>query len=106
MDENEIELEELPNASKVKTLGLVALVASAFSVVLYFIGLVISIGAALWAITLYKTDIKAYRLAPQSFDPRSYSRLVLGYFWAVLGLVISGIFLVIFAMNYGKDGLN
>jgi hypothetical protein len=106
MSMEEQQLEELPNSRRVRNLGLMAMIAVPMTIVLYVFGLALIIGTAVWAIVLYRKDIAIYRLAPQEYDPKSYSRLTLGYFWAVLGLVLCGLFIVIISVNYGKDGLN
>ena len=73
---------------------------------LLFIGIFISLGTGLLALQLSRQDMLVYKEHKGAFTSSSYTRLVHGRRMAKIGLVITAIWFAVWAVNYGKDGLN
>ena len=74
--EEQEEKEDLGNARLALIMGNVALVVAIVTPVLYFIGIVMSIASALFALMLYNRDNYYYRVYKERFTAASYNKLV------------------------------
>ena len=102
----ENERENLGNAGRVSFLGGISILFSLFSFVLYFIGIFISLASGLAGLIFYAHDMGCYRADPGKFTLSSYKRLIIGRRMAIAGFILNGIWMIVIAINYGKDGLN
>lgn len=104
--EEQEEQQDLGNARLALMMGNTSLVIAIVTPVLYFIGILISVASALFALMLYNRDSYHYKVYKERFTATSYSQLVKGRKRAIVSLVITAVWLIIWAVNYGKDGLN
>jgi hypothetical protein len=92
---------KLPNATAVLVLGIA-------SIPMCCCINIASLAMAIIAIVLYNKDKALYLANPQAYTPGSYSNLKAGNVCAIIGLILSGISLLMtvwFAMTFGWDAL-
>lgn len=78
---------QLPNATAVLVLGIC-------SIVTCFCYGVPGIVCAIIALVLGKKGLEAYRASPDSYTPSSYNNLKAGRICAIIGLILSFLFLI------------
>ncbi len=88
----------LPNSTAVLVLGIISIV---FGMCYGVIGLI----CAIISLVLYSKDKKLYIQSPQSYTPSSYSNLKAGRICAIIGLITSAIWFVIFAAIIAFSGM-
>jgi len=99
------EQEDLGNVRPALILGTISLAFSLFPFLL-FIGMFISLCTGLLTLLLCSRDTHFYKAYPGRFTSSSRKRSKKAHLRATAGLVITVIWIIIWAVNYGKDGLN
>jgi len=85
---SDIVLVDLPHSNAVLVMGIFS-IFSCF--ILGFPGLILGIIALL----LYKKPYELYQLAPELYKKESFNNLKAGYITAIIGIVLSSLFLLI-----------
>ena len=85
---NEGHREALPNATAVLVLGII-------SIITCFCYGIVGATCGIIALVLAKKDSVRYNLDPGKFTPSSYNNLKAGRVCAIIGTILSGIYLVI-----------
>ncbi|PQJ11805.1 hypothetical protein CJD36_008400 [Flavipsychrobacter stenotrophus] len=102
----ENEQADLGNSRLAYILGTTSLVVALCTLALLFIGIFISLATGLCALVLCSRDVYFYKTYPGRFTLSSYKQSRSARRRAIVGLLITVIWLTIWAVNYGKDGLN
>ncbi len=93
---NELTNQKLPNATAVLVLGILSiLTCCCYGVVGLILGIV--------ALVLAKKDKALYEINPQSYS--NYSNLNIGRILAIIGIVLSAIYLLLTIWMFAKFGL-
>lgn len=88
--------QDLPNSTAVLVLGIISIILFCC----YGIGLILSI----IALVLASKDLNRYMQDPAMYSENSYKNLKIGRITAIIGLVLSGVYLawvIYFFMQYG-----
>lgn len=94
---------ELPNAKAGFTLGLIGLIVSFICCCgISLIGLVLSI------IGFVKSNgaIKLYEANPSSYDEAMYKKAKTGKILSIIGIIVGGIFFIIFLISLAMNGVS
>lgn len=78
--------QQLPNATAVLVMGILSIVMCGIGVVLGIIGLVLA-----------NKDTKLYNASPDLYTSGSYSNLRTGKICSVIGVILSGLFIIVYA---------
>jgi hypothetical protein len=89
--------QPLPNATTVLVLGIVSIVGC-------FCYGIVGLVCGIIALALASKDMKLYQLAPELYTAASFSNLKAGRICAIIGTIISGIYLCVFIVYFAILG--
>lgn len=87
-------LRTLPNSTIVLVLGITSFAVCLCCGFFIFVGPLMGMISAIIALILAKRDKILYAQEPAAFTPRSYSNLKIGRIFAIIGLILSIIYLI------------
>ena len=87
---NEGHREALPNATAVLALGIISIVGC----LCYFLAGLLGITCGVISLVLASKDSRRYAASPQSYTISSYSNLKAGKICAIIGIIISSLWLI------------
>ena len=90
---------KLPNSTTVLTLGILSIPLCCC------LGGIVGVALGIVALILAKKDEALYQVNPSNYDEKSYSNLKAGRICAIIGLCLSGLYLISYIWLFATLGL-